>query len=365
MTGNQGKTISLGYFNLARGAGMILIVFGHCVNLYSAVNLSEDSAQFLFSGMGSVLGGGIMAAFFMISGICFFRRSMARCLKVQAKLLLRPYFVVAAAVILTKIALAIVRQRPFSLHGGEYVPTYLFGLNAEGGGRILGIPVESVSILWFVLALFGGWILYNEISQLGSQALRFVCVLCCVVTGYFMTLLSKVWPFCLPMAFLAAGYLAAGELIKKKNLLERKIPVGWNILIWTVLAVCMAFGRVNIVAGIWGLGILDVLGSFLCGFEILRLYACFMRREHSGHIAAFLEEIGFHSMWIICLHAYEKIIFPWYRVMELFADCPVVGILVCFAGRCAVMYILYLIIRTVVGQYRIYRGGKNRWTLEE
>ena len=114
---------------------------------------------------------------------------MARCLKVQAKLLLRPYFVVAAAVILTKIALAIVRQRPFSLHGGEYVPTYLFGLNAEGGGWILGVPVESVSILWFVLALFGGWILYNEISQLGSQALRLVCVLCCVVIGYLMTLL--------------------------------------------------------------------------------------------------------------------------------------------------------------------------------
>ena len=180
-----------------------------------------------------------------------------------------------------------------------------------------------------------------------------------------MTLLSKAWPFCLPLAFLAAGYLAAGERIKKKNLLERKIPVGWDILIWTVLAVCMAFGRVNIVAGVWELGLLDVLGSFLCGFEILRLYACFMRREHSGHIAAFLEEIGFHSMWIICLHAYEKIIFPWYRVMELFVDCPVVGVLVCFAGRCAVMYILYLIIRTVAEQYRIHRGGKNRWTLEE
>ena len=70
-------------------------------------------------------------------------------------------------------------------------------------------------------------------------------------------------------------------------------------------------------------------------------------------------------MWIICLHAYEKIIFPWYRVMELFVDCPVVGVLVCFAGRCAVMYILYLIIRTVAEQYRIHRGGKNRWTLEE
>mgnify|MGYP007103140158 CR=1 FL=1 len=34
-----------------------------------------------------------------------------------------------------------------------------------------------------------------------------------------------------------------------------------------------------------------------------------MRREPHGKLTGFLEEVGFHSIWIVCFHAYEKSFF--------------------------------------------------------
>lgn len=354
------KGESLGYFNLARGLGILLIVIGHSMN---PLRMSSGQGEMmLFGGAGSILGGGIIAAFFMISGFGFYRRSPRKCLKIQIKLLLRPYVIVAAAVLITKLLLAIIEQRSFRNHGGELVLTYLLGLNAEGGGSFWGIPLESVSILWFVLALFGGWIIYNSCMQLSSGVLRGGMIAGCVVLSYLLTLLSKVWPFCLPMALLAVGYLAAGDCLRKKQLLWRDLPWWvWGILCLTVL-VCAAFGEVNIVAGVWRLGLLDVWGSFCAGFLLLRLYACMMERDWHGPLISFLEEIGFHSIWIVCLHAYEKIIFPWYRIYGIFSEQPWLAVIICFAGRCGVMYILYRLILLISRKWK--KKGRKKITIE-
>lgn len=356
MKSEQTKALSLGYFNMARGLGMLLIVLGHSVNLYLAS--SEPGGSGLFLGSGSVLGGGIMAAFFMISGFGFYKRSPKKCFSIQRRLLLRPYFWVAAAVLTTKLLLAVVKQRSFLENGGELVLTYLLGLNAEGGGELFGIPVESVSIFWFVLALFGGWILYNGISRFHSQRLKYFCVAGCVVLSYIMTLLWKIWPYCLPMAFLAAGYLWAGEAIKNHGLLEGKLPWTWWVLIAVVAGITAAFGGVNIVACVWKLGLLDVAGSFCWGFLLLRLYALFMRKEHKGKFFGALEEIGFQSIWIVCLHAYEKVIFPWYRIPGILPDHPWIGVGLCFIGRCVIMYVLYKMILCIIKKTKKKKSGK-------
>ena len=59
---------NLGYFNTARGLGMLLILFGHSLSPFFD---APDQTQVIFSGAGSLLGAGIMALFFMISGFGF------------------------------------------------------------------------------------------------------------------------------------------------------------------------------------------------------------------------------------------------------------------------------------------------------
>lgn len=344
---------SLGYFNLARGGGMLLIVAGHSANVFFA----ETKRTLFWGGAGSVLGGGLMAMFFMMSGFGFYKRSPAKCFQIQKKMLLKPYFFVASAVLVTRLLLAVVKRRSFWEHGGELVLTYALGLNAEGGGRLFSVPVESISILWFILALFGGWNLYNAIVQLSSESAQRILVVGCVVLSYLLTRISKVWFYCMPMAFLTVGYLAAGDYIRKKGLLSKKIP-GWSWGLLLLLAFLqMMFGGVNIVAGIWKLGLLDVAGTFCIGFLLLRLYAKVMSWNLEGRIVGFLEEIGMKSIWIVCLHAYEKIIFPWYRIREIVSKHVLAGICLCFLARCAIMYIIY---RIVVGIRRKWKRRMRR-----
>ncbi|MGM9524912.1 MAG: acyltransferase family protein, partial [Peptococcaceae bacterium] len=264
----QRRSDDLGYFNMARGLGMLAVVAGHSISPFLA---PADSAPELFGRAGSVFGGGLMAMFFLISGFGFYRRSSRKCLLIQTKLLLFPYAIVAAAVLLTKLGLAIVERRSFWAHGGEYILTYLLGLNAEGGGRLWGFSVESVSIFWFVLALFGSWVIYNQIVQCRSRTVQWVLVGGCVVGGYLLTLISRIWPFCIPMALLAVGYLAVGALVRKHQLLERKLPVWTYVLVCVPVLLSAAFGEVNIVACVWRLGLIDVASTFCLGFLLLRL----------------------------------------------------------------------------------------------
>lgn len=170
--------------------------------------------------------------------------------------------------------------------------------------------------------------------------------------SYILTLISKVWPYCFPMMLLAVGYLAAGEFVKKYNLLARKISPKWWVLIVGSTVISGIFGDVNIVACQWRLGLVDVWGTFCAGFLILRFYALFMKKEKTGKIIGVLEEIGFDSISVVCIHAYEKIIFPWYRVSVFFPVQPWIGVGLCFFGRCIVIYLIYKMFFFVKGKIR-------------
>ena len=361
MENNPRKEESLGYFNLARGIGMIIILFGHSVTPFLIV----PEKAFLFSGWGSVLGGGILAMFFMISGFGFYKRSPKKCLSIQAKLLLRPYCIVAVLVLITKIILAFVEQRSFWEHGGEMILTYLLGLNAEGGGELHGITIETISIFWFILALFGAWNIYNAIMQLKSEKIQNCLIIGCVVLSYLLSLISKLWPFCIPMALMAVGYLAVGNFIRKHHLMTEKLPVWCWVAILTVTLISAAFGEVNIVSCVWRLGLIDVAGSFCMGFLLLRLYARVMKRDWHGRIVGFLEEIGFNSIWIVCIHAYEKITFPWYRLPIDYPDHLLLGAIFCLVGRCVVMYVLYQLVVTVSRKWKKKKKRRKKKTILE
>lgn len=355
-TGSSNST-SLGYFNLARGVGMVLILLGHSMTPYFSV---AENAERLFFGAGSVLGGGIMAMFFMISGFGFYSRSPRKCLDIQYKLLLKPYFITAAAVLVTKVLLALLKQRPFAAHGGDLVLTYVLGLNAEGGGSLWGIPINSVSIMWFVLALFGGWLLNNSISRLKSGKLRAVLIIACVVAGWGLTTISKVWPWCLPMALLAVGYLAAGHEISRRGLLTRKLPLWFWVVVWGVTLCCAAWGRVNMVACRWNLGLLDVAGSFCVGFLLLRGYYALMRKNLQGWLVRFLEAVGFYSLWVVFLHGYEKVIFPWYQLKYLFPENLALCTILCMALRSCTIYGMMRLVMWVRRKLRKKRVGSIR-----
>lgn len=331
----------LGFFNQVRSVGILWVVAGHAMALFMP-GQENAVALPLFAGAGRVAGGGIMVMFFMISGFFFYRRSPAKCITTQARLLLKPYFVTSIAILLTKCWLTMLRGRDFLGELFSLTLTYLLGLNAPGGSRLFGIPVSTISVFWFVLALFEGWVLYNYIQHLKHPGAKWICVVACVIIGWLLMEVSPVWPYVFPLGLMAVGYIAVGHLIRQHNLLERKLPVPVWLLVWGIALVSLAFGYVDIASGVWKLGLLDLLGTCCIAFLILRLYNRVAAWQRSGPIARCMEVVGLNSIWILCIHAFEKIIIYWKNLEKFFPNQPLLCMVICFAGRCAAMYLLWI-----------------------
>lgn len=332
---------SIGYFNLARGIGMLMIVLEHTMQNVAGITAVPTETT-LFAGTAGVLGGGLMAMFFLISGYGFFKSKPKKCVKLQAKLLLKPYYIVVVLILLTRIVLAILKRRSFWEHSGYLVFTYLFALNATGGDKMLfGIPISGVGIFWFLWATFGGWNIYNGICQIKNEKLQWFFVAVSVVTGYLMTLVSKTWPFALPMALLCTGYIAAGTLMRKKKLLERKLPIWIYALLIIPVVVSCAWGQVNFFSCVWKLGLVDILSTYCVGFLLLKVFAVLNNLRGNNFVTRMIENIGFKSIWILCIHGYEQVIVPWYRLAGIFQGHTGARILLCLLIQGIVIWGLY------------------------
>lgn len=340
MNTKQESIRNIGSYNFARGIGIIFVLVAHTYSLFVA---EKSSSNILFSHAGEVFGGGVMMMFFIISGLGFYKRRPARCIKTQSRMLLRPYYIVAVAVLISKLGLAFIRQRSFWKHGGELLLTYLFGLNVAGGGTIAGFPVESIGIFWFIWALFGGWIIYNQISQVSSEKVKNGLVCICVIFGYLLTIFSKVYPFCIHTMLLAVGGIDVGMRIRKNKILESRWPAGlWIILLFSAF-ISLAWGNVSIVLGQWKLGPLDVCGSFAIGILLVKFFSWIDTKNIHTKAVEQIEKIGFYSIWVVCIHAYEKVIFPWYTLGNRFD--PLISIVICLIGRSCVIYFIYCLVR--------------------
>ena len=358
MNNRPAKYNNLGYFNLARGIGIIMILLGHSMVPFLT---APPEGGGLFSGAGSVLGGGVMAMFFLISGFGFYTRSPKKCWKTQTRLLLYPYYQVAGMLILARIALTVLRGRNLWAALADLLLTLPFGVNAENAGALFGQPLKSVTILWFILALFGGWVIYNGISRVKQDRVRKLLLLACMISSWALTLVSKAWPFCLPMALLAACYLAAGYAIKRKDLLGRKLSVWSWLFLLSVSGVSCAFGMVDIGAGVWKLGLVDVAATFCIGFLFLKLYARFMELEIHNRLIHLIERIGNRSIWVVFFHAMEKSLLPWYRLRDII-PLPWLSILICFACRSLLIRFAYQAQKQLTILYR--KTKKQKFTID-
>lgn len=349
------KHYSLGYFNTARGLAVAFVIIGHSMALF-LTQLPAMPTLPIFAGAGRVIGGGIMAALFMISGFYFKRRPMKRCVKVQTRLLLKPYILTSASIVVIKGIKAAVEGRSFRDEGLKLVITHIFGFNAAKNTTFLGVPVGTVSIFWFVLALYAGWIIFNRICHFETKAARVVAVISCVLIGWDLCALSSVWPMALPMALLATGYIAAGYLIRRKRFLDKKPRLLVRILIVEVSLICLAFGNVDIAACVWKLGPLDVMGSFCVGYLLLLLYSKIMDGPAGRAIFKRTDNIGIHSLQILCVHALEKAVIPWQNLSKVFPNQPVLCIALCTLCR---FLLIQLIIVTVAKVRRLARRKKR------
>ncbi|MBR3973461.1 MAG: hypothetical protein IKJ99_05885 [Oscillospiraceae bacterium] len=353
----QRKKDGLGYFNLLRGLGLLFIILGHSIAPFLTVQIPDTSGT-LFQGAGRIFGSSVLALFFMISGLGFYRRSLKKCLFIQAKLLLKPYALTALSLIICKMVLAALKGNSVLNQFLSLFLTFLLGMNASQGGSLFGIHITTISILWFIVALFGSWVIYNFILHLPEQKMRYQCILGCMTLSWILSLISKVWPFTLPMVLMAVGYIAAGHEIRVRNLIHKQLSIStWCIVIFLSI-ICLMFGYVDMAACVWKLGPIDMIGTICIAFLMLRLYCRIMDLGIHGKVIAHLEHLGINSIRILCIHAFEHAIIPWRKLSLLFPNAPVLCTILCLLGKAALIWGLYYL------TYHLPRKKRKTITIE-
>lgn len=358
MANSRRMHYSLGFFNAARGIAALFVIIGHSMALF--LNHLPMPHYTLFAGAGRVLGAGVMAMLFMVSGFYFQRRPMKRCIRTQTKLLLKPYLFTGLSILAGLWVRSRITETPFLETCIKIGATYLLGLNASKGVTIFGIRLGTVSIFWFVLALYWGWIILNRINFQKTVTARSLTITACVALGWALTKISTVWPMALPMALLAVGYLAAGSQIRSRQMLDKRIPFWAWLVILPVTFVSLALGNVDIAGCTWKLGLVDVAASFFVGYLMLRFYCRWMSRKTGGIYLKRTDNLGIHSLRILCIHAFEKAVIPWGNLIKVFPDQPLLCVALCIAGR--LLMIQGLIFLLEKGRKFLHR--KKRITLE-
>ena len=351
---NNANTI--GYFNLLRGYGMFFVLLFHTRILRFERDIYEQ-------GFFSITGAGLMAMFFIVSGFGFYKRKPMRCLKNQFNLTFLPYIYLCLLVLLEKVVYNWIRGIPFMKNGGNLVLTYLLGLTVYPERTVAGFPVSFVGLFWFLLALFTGWVIYNQISQIKDKKTVRLCVMLAVLLGWILPIITDLWPYCIPQGLLVTGCLYIGESIRKNKLMEKHLPVAVYAaaIIW--IGISEVFGGGDMGTNQWKLGLFDVVSAYLIGILFIKIYTAIYCYIPENRLTAFLEAVGGESFLIFCIHGVERVTIPWYLLVRDIQN-PYLATLVYFIFRCLFIYLAYIAVKRIQ-RYLNRRKKKNKVKITE
>lgn len=342
MEGTKTRTASsLGMFDLLKGAGMLMIVFAHTVELYPLGSSSGlTPAVFLLFSYREAL----MAAFYIASGYGFRQRSIGKCISQQFKTLIKPYCYTALATTLGHLA---IHYHTFGSWQSSVYETY-----KVLGGFVLGLPHTatyfgqeffSCGPMWYLLALALGWVLLDIILNIFPAAYIHWAVLGTMLLGWGITLVWEA-PFCIAQGMVVVPYLYLGYLAKKNRLFDKKLrPAAVGALVGAMVLVAagvLLTGTTDCVSmGEWTMGPLSILLDGVVGLGFIFLFVQ-VRRKLDDPITHLLEAVGRRSLYIFCIHTVELTAIPWYLMAQKYAAAPVKGMLLQFGVSLASIFVL-------------------------
>lgn len=337
-----------GMFDLIKGLAVISVLLTHTQNLFPGEIFIVDTAapikSLIMCAINIIsLGNGILPVFFLVSGFGFRPVNLKKCIKKQAQFLMKPYAFVS--VLTTGIHFC---SHYFFF---RYLPGSIYATLCVLGGYLLGASLTleysgivfcSVGSVWYLLALFGAWILLNCLMLWVPERYTTASVFGLVILGRVLGSVFAV-PYCIPQMFVGTGYLYAGWLMKKNNWLSGGLSrIKW-IAIILLAAVSQIFGKYELSGGVWKLGLIDIMGAgciaFIYIWILLRLDCLEFPLKNQ------ICMIGRYSLWIICIHTVENQGLPWYLFAERWTYDPFVGFVLAVLMKGTVIYVIYRILR--------------------
>lgn len=337
---------SIGMFDLLKGMGMIIVVLGHTINTYDFNIMKENNIVILSLGsIVAIIGEIIIPMFFMVSGYGFRKRPVKKCIQQQATLMLKPYLYVMVVTVTLHLCIhyAVFCYLPSAIKESLKILGG-FVLALPENMKIFGINFFSCGAIWYIIALFLGWVILDWLMVTISEKYWNLCIMLVMSFGWLISLKNNT-PFCLSQGLIAAGYLYSGYKIKKSKALFTKFTwAKWVVITVTLFintVIIVAKGQVNNMAdATWTLGPVSILFDAILAYAML--YCTLSLNKFDNTIIDGVKIIGRNSLIIFSVHTVEMVAVPWYLILPQIHS--IIRCIIIFAMRSVVIFVVCFII---------------------
>lgn len=295
-TARPARAKRVGWVDIARGIGMLLIIEGH-------LGMPGRITNMAFSVH--------VPLFFLISGYLS-KPGRPGAIAKYAKRLLIPYAATGVTIAVIEAVKAFCHE---GLRRGGAVLLEWLAATAFGSGStpspILGI--HQIGATWFLLALFFA-MLINELIDGKPYAWPVTIALLAfaLVSRTYWWLPCSIQPACMALTYVRIGREAHLRGFDPSEL--GIIPILIAAAIW-IADIFYDRYTMNIVIAFFRCMPLDLAGS-IAGTVVICWFAS--KIEHIGAFAKPLTFIGTYSMPILCFHLIELVCVPWWDIATIF-----------------------------------------------
>ena len=309
---------SVGMFDLAKGIGMILVLWHHSEwPGFSGWAIAPSASLWNF-----VVFTCLMPMFFIISGYGFRPVPWKKAVRQQADLILRPYCYTGITTAIACFIFGCLMRYGFRRSVKSCIYMALGFLTASENGVLFGLNIGSPGPCWYLAALFLDWCCLCWMYE--RKLKNWVIWIICVVMLLISFSIPENVPLCLGSAFRMIGCLLIGYRIKKRGLLE--VLTGWKLAAFAAVTAVGAFfavPRVGVIIGSVPLSASSLLSGLLIIVEVLaiailliRIFMFFNRFQNPFTNA--VSFIGQNSLLYFCAHTVEYLAFPWWKYTQRF-----------------------------------------------
>lgn len=273
------------YIDVAKGIGILLVIFGHSAPSYEAFIAWQCSF--------------FMALFFVCSGLCY---KSPKSFRENAKKILTPYYFWGALGLCFELALLILQKK--------FAPMLLLDKTLK---LLLGMNMWNYP-LWFLVAFFVSkcvfdWIFSVTEKRKHKNVFFLIATAICFVLGLALAQVKKTCGFFLPfrldigltmLPFFVIGY-ASRQIMENTEIKNRGYTAAIMLLLLAVNYVAYKMNcLVSVNSSDYGNPIWFLLSSVSGSYFVLLLgqFLCMFRPAKKA-----LAWFGVNSMTIMCVHA--------------------------------------------------------------
>lgn len=286
----------LKYIDIAKGISILLVILGHCLQEGSIIR------QYIYTFH--------MPLFFIVSGMFYKKRSFRENLRKDIKGLIIPYLITSSIIILAKTISKINNVRYLLENLKIWGMATLYG--SGDIKEFLGIYIEPIGTIWFLLSLFWVRTLFNLIMKIDKEYVRILIIISISVVGFLLP--KIVWlPLSIETSFIVVLFYYTGYILKQKSILNKIDKKSFIVL--SIIWICSSkFIVTYCVKNYYNLYYINILIGIIGSMVVL----CICKKvEKIKYVSDIFAWIGENSLYILCAHAAEgRGIIPWKKIIK-------------------------------------------------